>query len=130
MNRRWLTWILICMMVFSLMAESAFATGSGAVSAADEPEPLPTETVEETPDPTDEPEPTASPEPSVPIEVGDLCSVAGVHAVNTGYNEYFSFSLPEVSGPDTAYLRSVNDEVEGIYNEYVAPTLKSLEEDD
>ena len=76
------------------------------------------------------PEATAAPEPSVPIEVGDLCSVAGVHAVNTGYNEYFSFSLPEVSGRDTAYLRSVNDEVEGIYDEYVAPTLKSLEEDD
>ena len=68
MNRRWLTWILICVMVFSLMAESAFAADSGAVSAADEPEPLPTETVEETPDPTDEPEPTASPEPTATPE--------------------------------------------------------------
>ena len=51
-------------MVFSLMAESAFAAGSGAVRAADEPEPLPTEAMEETPEPTEEPEPTATSEPT------------------------------------------------------------------
>ena len=76
------------------------------------------------------PEPTAAPEPSVPIEVRDLYNLAGVHALDAGYNEYFSFTLPEVSGPDSAYLRALNDETESIYDEYIVPALEALDEYD
>ena len=73
--------------------------------------------------------PTETPEPTVPIEVGDLCAVAGTHATEGGYNEYFSFTLPEVSGPDTDYIRALNEEVQCIYDECLAPALEALESD-
>ena len=73
--------------------------------------------------------PAETPEPAVPIEVDNLCILAGTHATDGGYNEYFSFALPEVSGPDTDYIRALNEEVQGIYDEYVAPALDALESD-
>lgn len=73
--------------------------------------------------------PAETPEPVVPIEVDNLCILAGTHATDGGYNEYFSFALPEVSGPDTDYIRALNEEVQGIYDEYVAPALDALESD-
>ena len=76
------------------------------------------------------PAPTEAPAPAVPIEVGNYCDIAGVHAmVDSGSNEYFSFVLPEVSGPDTDYIRALNEEVQGIYDEYVTPALDAMESD-
>ena len=40
-----------------------------------------------------------------------------------------SVALPEVFGPDTDYIRALNEEVQGIYDEYVAQALDALEAD-
>ena len=67
----------------------------------------------------------------MPIEVTDFCDIAGVHAMKESVsNEYFSFVLPEVSGPDTDYLRALNKAVESIYDEYVKPALDEMEKED
>ena len=113
--------------------EEAASTASGSredISATPIPKPG-SGADPEKPAATDTPvKPAETPEPTVPIEVRDLCAVAGTHATGSGYNEYFSFTLPEVSGPDTDYIRALNKEVQGIYDEYVAPALKALESDD
>ncbi len=95
------------------------------------PIPKPDAAGQKTDAPAATPAPTEAPAPAVPIEVGNYCDIAGVHAmVDNGSSEYFSFVLPEVSGPDTDYLRALNEAVEDIYDEYVEPALDAMEEQD
>ena len=83
---------------------------------------------ESTPEPT--PEPTAAPAAAAEIEIDYLCGIAGVHALETGYNEYYSYVLPYVTAPESPYIHMINDEMESIYDEYVEDALETLEEYD
>ncbi len=78
----------------------------------------------------DAPAQTAEPSPdSGAIAVKDLCSVSGILSDDSGYSSAFSYTLPEVSGPDTAYLRALNEEMAGLYDSYVCDALEAMEED-
>ena len=61
------------------------------------------------------------------VRVTDLCAHAGRY-VSGGGAEYYSFVLPKVIGPDTAYIRSVNAGIQKIYDEHVLPSLDAMEE--
>ena len=63
------------------------------------------------------------------IEVTDLCNIAGQYIEDGGYVYNYSFVLPKISGLDTAYIRSVNAEMQGLYDSYVSETLWHMEED-
>ena len=63
------------------------------------------------------------------IEVTDLCNVAGQYIEDGGYIYNYSFVLPKISGLDTAYIRSVNAEMQGLYDSYVSETLWQMAED-
>ena len=76
------------------------------------------------------PQATERPAPEAEIEVTELCHEAGTLTLSAGYNDCFSFILPRVSGPDTPYLKELNDTVQGIYDEYVAPTLEEMQNED
>ena len=78
--------------------------------------------------PAETPAPTTEPAPAAEIEIDDLCAIAGTHAVETGYNEYYSFVLPYVTAPDSPYIHRLNDEMVTIYDEYVEGSLETLEE--
>ncbi len=90
----------------------------------DPPKEMPATQPTETPEPT--PEPTKEPLPA--IEVRDLCAVAGSYIETGGYSVNFSYTLPEVSGPDTPYIRELNDTMQKICDEYVADALDALNE--
>ena len=124
MNRRWMTWILICIMMVSVMAESALAADLSAVTAADEEEPIPTEIVDASPAPTDEPEtspePTATPEPS-PVPLAGLAlaesemtiRAAETRALELTLSPENVYPLPEVrwTSSDSSVAKVDNDGV-------------------
>ena len=60
------------------------------------------------------------------IKVTDLCAYAGRHLCGS-YYEYYSYRLPKVSGPDTAYLREINAKAQEIYDRQVKPALEAME---
>ena len=74
-----------------------------------------------TPAPTDKP---AAPD----ILVTDKCDVSGTLTYDQGYCDYFSFTLPEISGVHTDYILEVNREIDRIYDEFVAPSLAAMED--
>ena len=119
-----MTWILICIMMVSIMAESALAADLSAVTAADEEEPIPTEIVDASPTPTDEPEttpePTATPEPS-PVPLAGLAlaeseitiRAAETRALELTLSPENVYPLPEVrwSSSDSSVAKVDNDGV-------------------
>ena len=86
----------------------------------------PAEKPEETPEPT--PGPTEAPKP-VEIEVTDLCCIAGKFLEAGIYLSNFSYRLPQISGPDTPYIRSINEQFQALYDDYVLPALDYMEEE-
>lgn len=80
---------------------------------------------EATPEPTQEP----APEPAA-IAVRDLCAVAGMLSSEYGYSSSFSYTLPEVTGPDTDYLRALNEDMRGLYDGFVTDSLEAIADED
>jgi predicted small lipoprotein YifL len=110
--------------------ESASAAGGGAIAkpdaaAATEAPEKAVAAAETAPAPAEAP----AAEPAVTIEVRDYCDIAGTYLEAGGYCSRFSFCLPEVSGPDTDYLRALNAAVEAIYADYVQESLDALNDE-
>ena len=61
------------------------------------------------------------------VRVTDLCAYAGRY-ISGSYAEYYSYVLPKVTGPDTAYLRELSATVQAIYDEHVKAALDAMEE--
>ena len=64
------------------------------------------------------------------LRLNDFCSITGKYAGDAGYYEYYSFSLPKITGADTACIRSVNAAVQEIYEQHVQTALSALAEQD
>ena len=93
-------------------------------------------TVTPIPKPAETPAPTAAPVIETPaptaapaeIEVTELCSMHGRLANESGFMEYYSYSLPQVSGPDTDYLRQLNEDMEAVYEAHVLDAAETVKE--
>ena len=96
--------------------ESEAPTPLETAKPAEKPKETPADQPKETP----EPAPTEAPK-AAEIEVTDLCSVSGKYLEAGMYLNNFSFRLPEISGPDTPYIQSVNEQVRALYDDYVVP---------
>ena len=61
------------------------------------------------------------------LRLNDFCSITGKYAGDAGYYEYYSFSLPKITGADTACIRSVNAAVQDefrLVNAYARPECR------
>ena len=95
------------------------------------PEPTAAPAPEATPEPTPEPTPVPTPEPpKEEIIVTDLCAISGKLIQNGGYLSYYSYTLPQLSGADTPWIREINESVQAIYDEQVVGALECIEEYD
>lgn len=64
------------------------------------------------------------------VTVTDLCNLSGRCFDGYGWTAVYSYMLPDISGPDTSYLRQIRSDIDGIYEEYVAPQLTSMQAGD
>ena len=104
--------------------ESEAPTPLETAKPAEKPKETPADQPKETP----EPAPTEAPK-AAEIEVTDLCCVSGKYLEAGTYLNDFSFRLPEISGPDTPYIQSVNEQVRALYDDYVIPALDYMAEE-
>ena len=62
------------------------------------------------------------------IEVRDLCAISGKITEESGAVYNYSFSLPQITGANTADILEINAEMRQLYDELVRHTLDYLEE--
>lgn len=62
------------------------------------------------------------------IKISDLCDLSGRCLDGYGWTGSYSYRLPEISGPDSAYLKGVRNEIDGIYTEYIASQIESMQD--
>ena len=129
--------LALCCALVACGQDSASAPDEKASAGATIPKPDAAASAAETPAPAAADKQDAAPAqteppaaPAADIEVTDLCAIMGTHAQDAGYVEYYSFTLPRITGPDTPYIQALNADMQGVYDDYVCAALDALEEYD
>ncbi len=82
------------------------------------------------PAPTPSPTPSPDPAPVLSVTVSDLYRNTGTYKDPAGYEIFYAYVLPKVTGPDTDYIFDINMFVQKKNKELVDPALTAMENGD